>query len=185
MHQYVHHGFHLRDAGKFKPSMAVGAAGGKVGAGKAHKRQPRAIGAAADGGRVGLNTAGTESILCPVEDFHLVFQHFPHIIIGVRQEQADRVVSIYTVEVLGDFFCSCFLFLKFCPVMVPDDIVHTGRFFASVHSFQMVKPFIILGVHGVFPNREHPMEFHSHQKGVNHFSLSRTGMDAAALNGNL
>ena len=69
--------------------------------------------------------------------------------------------------------------------MVADDVVHLGQLHLTLDVSQVEEAFVAGGVARVLLDRQHLVELHRQQRGVDHRVLGRAGVDAQAVDDNL
>ena len=123
---------HILDAHVLKSGVEISSAGAKVGTGQTHKGESCSIRTASDRHYNGLYVKRAHSILCSLENEHVVLYLLTHIVVAVLQGQLQGSLAILPVQILGSSHHYGFLPLELGTVMVTDDVAQGGLLHAAI-----------------------------------------------------
>ena len=157
------------------------AAGAQVGAGEAHEREAGAVGAAADGYGDGIQAGFLDGFFGVVDQVHAGLNLFFHVAILLFDGKGDGSFAVFLIEKLGDVTHHLLAAGEHGAVVVADDVIQACIGYVTAHFTEMEKAFILFCVCRSVSCREHAVELHGNQGGIDHGIFAAARMHGEAF----
>ncbi len=113
------------------------------------------------------------------------FDHFAHVVIDVLHHHFHCAFAVAFVQQLPRSTEDFFALLKDPAVVVADQVNHFCLFDRGLHFIQVKESLASFRVFRAFVCRQHGVEFHGQQHGVQHLAFGAAGMHVSALDGHV
>ena len=113
---------------------------------------------------------------------HVIFHDIQHIVILVMNFHLADSAAVFAIQSFRDGTDQFFFLFELIVVMIPDDIGHGSLFHRSGQFVQHEEPFIAFRMFRPLVFRKPGIEFHGHQRGIDHNVLGGAGMDTCSVN---
>ena len=161
--------------------MVAVAACGQVRAGQAALAQLRTVGAAADRRGFELRAERACGVHRLLHDLKMRPDLLQHVAVLLAQRQNHRARAVFLVQKRRGMPHQLFSGFKRLRAVVADDIAEVRRLHAALHVGQVEKALVALRMAGRVARRQHGVEFHRDERGVDHRVLRRTGVNVEAV----
>ena len=161
--------------------MVIVAAGKEIRAREAGIGKVAAIRSAPDRSNHRFNTDSTHGIAGPVNQIHMFGESIFQIVISVFYDRHCSIITVFGIQKCTAGSKEIFSGFKFSPVMIPDDIVHHCGFHRTMHSIEMIEPFIVFRMFRAIRFGEQSVQLESDSEGVAHLVFCAARVDASSV----
>ena len=179
--QDLHGLVHVFGADMLIGSVEGRAAGAEVRAGQAAEAQLRAVGPAAHRADHRLEARRLHGLHGALHHVFMSLERLGHVAVFHPEGEAHRAAAVLFVHGRGDLAHPFAARGEALRVVVADDVFELGAADVPRDFSDVEIALVALGSGGDLVRRQHGVDLHGHQRGVDHNALGRAGMDAHAL----